>query len=107
MKAISRDIQKIPRPTTNPAVGHIMDTLGDLNIKPTQAAQAMRIPRSRFTEMVNRDKAVSADTALRLQVYLGMDAALLMRLQTEYDFQKAYHKKHKIISQEVSPVGSA
>ncbi|MDB4265182.1 HigA family addiction module antitoxin [bacterium] len=104
MKAIKRDSSKIPNPISNPAAGLIKDTLDHHSLTASTAAQAMHIPRSRFTDIFKGRKAVSADTALRLERYLGIPAQLLLRLQAEFDFQKIYHSKRAAIASEIAPL---
>ena len=48
-------------------------------------------------------KGVSADTALRFERYLGISAALLIRLQAEYDLSKAVADKGPQIIREILP----
>jgi addiction module HigA family antidote len=104
MKTIKRDPSKIPNPVSNPAAGIIKDTLEHHQLTASAAAQAMHIPRSRFTDIFKGRKAVSADTALRLEQYLGLPAQLLLRLQAEFDFQKVYHLRQANIASEVAPL---
>ena len=74
---------------TNPATGLIQDELTARGISFAQASRSMDIPRSRLSDMFAGRKGVSADTALRLERYLGISAALLIRLQAEFDLSKA------------------
>jgi addiction module HigA family antidote len=63
----------------------------------------MCIPRSRLSDIFAGCKGVSADTALRMERYLGTSSALLMRLQTDFGLSKAVHKKGRRIRKEVLP----
>ena len=63
----------------------------------------MCIPRSRLSDIFAGRKGVSADTALRMERYLGTSSALLMRLQTDFGLSKAVHKKGRRIRKEVLP----
>jgi len=74
---------------TNPAAGLIRDELEVRAIPAATAARNMAIPRSRLCDIFAGRKGVSADTALRLERYLGISAVLLIRLQAEYDLSKA------------------
>ncbi|MFT6862587.1 MAG: addiction module HigA family antidote [Akkermansiaceae bacterium] len=104
MNAIKRDPTKIPRPLSNQAAGLIEDTLAHFQISASEAYRAMQIPRGRFTDIFKGRKGVSADTALRLERYLGLSAQLILKLQAEFDFQKAYHTKREAILSEVQPL---
>jgi addiction module HigA family antidote len=88
---------------TNPASGLIRDELEARSIAAAQAARDMAIPRSRLSDIFAGRKAVSADTALRLERYLGISAALLVRLQAEYELSKASAEKGPRIQLEIIP----
>ncbi len=51
-------------------------------------AMDLRVPANRIAEIVNGERAVSADTALRLSRYLGTSAEFWLALQSDYDFEK-------------------
>ena len=88
---------------SNPASGLIEDTLEELGIKPAQAARDMGIPRSRLSDMFAGRKGVSVDTALRFEQYSKVPAELLIRLQAEYDLNKAQREKLPSIKKMVHP----
>ena len=104
---IPRDPKKAPKPVSNPAAGMIQDVLEHHGISNAEAARAMKIPRSRLTDVFAGRKGVSADTALRVQQYLGVPAEALLRLQAKFDFYKAYHAKSEDITREVLPLKTA
>lgn len=94
----------IPTPCrVSPAAVLIKDELDHRGLKYGQAADAMAIPRSRLSDMFAGRKGVSADTALRLQAYLKIPAAYLLRLQSSHDLSVAYHAKNPKILQQVQP----
>ena len=84
---------KIPKLKTNPAAGLIADALEHEKITRAQASREMGIPRSRLSDICAGRKGVSADTALRLQQYLGIPASLIIRLQADYDLSQAAQQK--------------
>ncbi|MBC8325928.1 MAG: HigA family addiction module antidote protein [Verrucomicrobia subdivision 3 bacterium] len=94
---------KTPKLKTNPAAGLIADTLEHEALSAAEASRAMRIPRSRLSDIFAGRKGISADTALRLEQYLGISAALLIRLQADFDLSEAAQGKGKIIRREVTP----
>jgi antitoxin HigA-1 len=55
-------------------------------------AKAIGVPRNRVTAIVHGDRAISADTALRLGRYFGMSAEFWLGLQTAYDLEVARHE---------------
>jgi len=88
---------------TNPAAGLIQDELEARGIPAAAAARDMAIPRSRLSDVFAGRKGVSADTALRLQQYLGIGAGLLIRLQAEFDLSRAELEKGTSIRRQVVP----
>ena len=66
----------------------------------------LRVPSNRISSIANGDRAVSADTALRLSRYFGTSAEFWMNLQTMYDLTKANVEVGKVIENEV-PVRAA
>lgn len=86
---------------TNPAAGLVADALEHEAIMPAQAAREMGIPRSRLSDIFAGRKGVSADTALRVERYLGISSMLLMRLQSDFDLSRATVKKGEQIKKSV------
>ena len=68
------------------------------------AAIAMGIPANRLTAIVNGERSVSADTAMRLGVFFGTSARLWMNLQARYDLQVAERQWARRIASEVRPL---
>lgn len=50
---------------------------------------------------------MSADTALRLGRFFGMDPQVWMNLQAQYDLEVAERESHKRIEREVTPLPKA
>ena len=74
-----------------------------------QLALAIRVPANRVTAILRGDRAVSADTALRLGRYFGTGPELWMTLQSRYDVSVVVSERGRLIEQEVpvAPVVSA
>lgn len=54
------------------------------------------MPPSRISDLVNGKGPITADTALRLDLFFGMELRFWMNLQTEYDMRitdRALHEK--------------
>jgi antitoxin HigA-1 len=66
-------------------------------------AMDLRVPANRIAEIVKRQRAISADTALRLARYLGTSAEFWLGLQSDYDLEKAKDKLAAKIEREVRP----
>jgi antitoxin HigA-1 len=96
----------IPNLQTNPAAGLIQDELEARGITAARAASDMHIPRSRLSDIFGGRKGVSADTALRIERYLGISAALLMRLQSDFDLSKANREKGAELKRTIKPLAA-
>lgn len=60
-----------------------------LGISINGLARDVDVPPGRISEIVNRKRAISADTALRLAKYFGVSAELWAGLQADYDLRVA------------------
>ncbi len=64
-------------------------------------ALALRVPSGRITSILNGERAISPDTALRLGRYFGNSAQFWMNLQTRHDLLVAERESGKRIAAEV------
>jgi len=62
----------------------LMDQLG---ISINKLSRDLSVPPNRISEIVNGKRAITADTALRLQRYFRVEAQFWLNLQTEYDLR--------------------
>ena len=65
------------------------DFLAPMGITPYRLAKDIDVPVNRITGIVNEDRAISADTALRLSRYLGTSPKVWMGLQADYELELA------------------
>jgi antitoxin HigA-1 len=63
--------------------------LKPLAITQTELAAALGISRRRINELINGRRAITPDTAVRLAMYFGNDAAFWMHLQVAWDMHVA------------------
>lgn len=75
----------------------------ELGLSARQLATALHVPANRITGILNHERALTADTALRLARYFGTSADFWLNLQTAYDLRTAQAAKGKQIKREVSP----
>jgi addiction module HigA family antidote len=103
--AIPRDPLKVPKPLSNPAAALIRDTLEHHGVSQVAAATAMNVSKAQLSDVIRQKKGVSAVIALRFQYCFGVPGDLLIRLQSQFDFQKAYHSlKNHALRQEVKSI---
>jgi len=76
------------RPPIHP--GEILaDELAELNITATQLARALNVPTNRVTQIVNGNRSITADTALRLGKWIGNSPDFWLNLQKSYELRLA------------------
>ena len=77
------------RPPIHP--GEILKTefLDELGLTAYALAKALRVPANRVTEIVNGERSITADTALRLARYLGTTPEFWLNLQAHFDLSVA------------------
>jgi addiction module HigA family antidote len=75
--------------------------LKPMNITARQLAADIDVPPSRISEIVNRKRPITADTALRLGLFFSMDPKFWLNLQIEYDIRLAKRTLHKDIAARV------
>jgi addiction module HigA family antidote len=63
--------------------------LTELVKTPTQLARELHVPANRISQLVAGKRAMTADTALRLEKWLGVSAAFWMNLQKRYELDMA------------------
>lgn len=64
-------------------------------------ALALRVPANRITAILRGERAVTAETAVRLGRYLGTGPAFWMNLQSGYDISVVESVKGRVIEGEV------
>ena len=89
-------MQKRPIYPVHP--GEILaDELAELNTSPTELARELHVPANRITQLVAGKRAMTADTALRLERWLGVSAAFWLNLQKRYELDIAREKSDEIL----------
>ena len=76
------------------------------NISITHLARDLDVPTNRITEIVAGRRGITADTALRLSVYLGTSARFWMNLQATYDLALTRQDHGDRIIQRVRPAAA-
>ncbi len=80
------------------------DFMQPLNISINKLARDLSVPPNRISEIVNGKRSISADTALRLQRYFGVEAQFWLNLQTEYDLRLMRRKIWPDIERRIIPI---
>jgi addiction module HigA family antidote len=79
------------------------DFLEPLGLSANALALALRVPANRITGIVNGQRAITADTALRLAQYFGGTPDIWLRWQSRYDLELAQEAEGERIRREVLP----
>ena len=80
------------------------DFMDHLGISINKLSRDLSVPPNRISEIVNGKRAITADTALRLQRYFGVEAQFWLNLQTEYDLRMIKLKIWSDIERRIIPV---
>lgn len=74
----------------------LKDELNELGLSASKFAEKLHVPPNRITAILNGERSITADTALRLSVFFGTTAEFWLKLQNSYDLKiitKAHGKK--------------
>jgi addiction module HigA family antidote len=74
-----------------------------LGLSGAALAHALNVPANRITALINGQRGLTADTALRLARYFGTTPEFWVRLQSEYDLRQARRTVAEEIKREISP----
>jgi addiction module HigA family antidote len=85
----------------------LKDFIEPLELTRYKVAKNTGVPQRRIDEICAGKRALSADTALRLGRFFGMDAQVWMNLQAQYELEVAERESHKRIDREVTPLQKA
>ncbi len=76
---------------------HLAEELEALGMSAAAVARRMKVPTNRITEIINGQRAITGDTALRLAHFFGTSAEFWLNLQSLYDLRLAERKAGKAI----------
>ncbi len=77
--------------------------LSPMGISQYRLAKNISVPQRRISEIVHGKRAITADTALRLGRFFGMEAQFWLNLQARYDLLKTKDELAKRLEKEVRP----
>jgi antitoxin HigA-1 len=72
---------------------HLAEALQELGLSAAEFARQIAVPTNRITGILNGQRAVSADTALRLGHWFGTSAEFWLNLQKLYELRLAEQEK--------------
>lgn len=78
-----------------------------LDLSANALSKALNVPVNRITLIINGQRGVSADTALRLSRFFGTTPNLWINLQKTWELRQAEIDKGAEIAEKVTPLKSA
>ena len=91
-------------PPVHPGEILLEDFMKPLGISQYRLARAMKVYPRRVNEIVHGQRAITADTALRLARYFGTTPELWMNLQSHFELERARDEFEAQIMAEVEPL---
>ena len=77
------------------------DFMKPLGLSQYRLAKDIGVTPIRISQIVNGQRAITVDTAMRLARYFGTSAAVWLRLQMRYDLEVAEYELQEKIDREV------
>ena len=76
---------------------HLAEELEELGMSAAELARQLKVPTNRVTGILNGQRAVTGDTALRLGHFFGTSPEFWLNLQSLYELRMAEQKAGKSI----------
>ncbi len=85
----------------------LREELEELGLSAKALARALDVPGNRITAILNGQRGVTADSALRLSRYLGTTPEFWLNLQKTFELRVAELEAGKMIARNVKPRDAA
>lgn len=79
----------------------LRDELNELSLSANAIAKDLGVPTNRVTAILNEQRSISGDTALRLAKYFDTTPEFWMNLQSDYDIKRTILESGKEINRTV------
>lgn len=79
----------------------LKEELIELQLSANKFAEKLHVPTNRITAILNGQRAITADTALRLAAFFGTTGEFWLKLQNAYDLKIIERRLGKKIKKEV------
>jgi addiction module HigA family antidote len=76
---------------------HLAEELHELGMSASELARKLDVPPNRITAILNGQRGLTGDTALRLAHFFGVSAQFWLNLQNLYELRLAQQKAGKVI----------
>ena len=82
--------------------GEILEgEIEEISLSASALAKYLSVPPNRIYSIINKQRSVTADTALRLAKFFGTSPEFWLNLQSDFDLKTAIKKNGKKIEKEV------
>ena len=78
-----------------------------MKISQNQLAKEIKVPPNRINQIINGKREITADTALRLGLYFGMEPEFWLNLQVRYNMKLVIMESGKQLRREIKQHQSA
>jgi addiction module HigA family antidote len=76
---------------------HLAEELETLDMSAAELARELDVPTNRVTQILNGERSITGDTALRLAHFFGTSPEFWLNLQSLYELRVAQQKAGKAI----------
>src|SRR5690242_15734382 len=76
---------------------HLAEELKEIGMSAAELARKLNVPTNRITGILNGQRSITGDTALRLAHFFGTTAEFWLNLQSLYELRLAQHKAGRSI----------
>jgi addiction module HigA family antidote len=90
-------------PLVHPGDILLHDFMEPLGLSANALSKALKVPPNRITAIINHQRGITGDTALRLERHFGMSAEFWLSVQKDYELDKAKRELSAKIENEVTP----
>lgn len=80
-------------PNIHPGEVLLEEFLKPMKISAYRLSKDLRIPQTRISEILKKNRRITADTALRLSKYFGTTAKFWLGLQNDFDIEEELESK--------------
>ena len=76
---------------------HLAEQLEELGMSAAELARRLKVPTNRVTQVLNGQRAITGDTALRLGHFFGTSGEFWLNLQKLYELRLAERESGKAV----------
>ena len=88
----------------HPGVVLLEEFIKPMGLSQHRLALSMRVSPQKINDIVRGKRGITADTALRLSIYLGTSAEFWMGLQSDYDLEMTLDALGDRLQKEITPI---